>query len=320
MNDATGGEQLAPASYVNALVNILEDFTAERLRQGDSEKAVLNILDDVRSEKLRLEDAQKAILNIADDGEAERSHLRQAQLAVLNILEDLSQEKASLEKSRSEVVRSERAVRASLREKEVLLKEVHHRVKNNLQVISSLLNLQARYLPDPAARAMFAQSQNRVQSIALVHERLYESADLEHVDFAKYTTILLDNIFDTHAAEGRGISKTIDMGGVSLPVDLAVPCGLIVNELVTNALKHAFPDGRTGVVRVSLTQTADGELELTVGDDGVGLPLGIDPRNTASLGLDLVFTFAEQIEAETEVRRQEGGGTSFRFHFRKTEL
>jgi two-component sensor histidine kinase len=286
--------EISPAAYAQALGNILEDFGTE---------------------KLRLEDMQKAILNIADDGEAERELLRKSQKAVLNVLDDLGVEKALLEKTQIEVRRSEQTVRASLREKEVLLKEIHHRVKNNLQVISSLLNLQARYLPDPAARAIFSQSQNRVQSIALVHERLYESADLSHVDFGKYVAVLLDNIFDTHDALGRGIAKVIDVGEVHLTVDVAIPCGLIVNELVTNALKHAFPDGRAGEVRVSLSENPEGTLNLMVADDGVGMPAGLDPRNTVSLGLDLVVTFAEQLNAEVTINRE--NGTQFGFRFRK---
>jgi two-component sensor histidine kinase len=315
VNGAAEAAPISPAAYALALANILEDYAADRIWQDASQKALLNILDDVGSEKQRLEDTQRAILNIADDGEAERLRLREAQRAVLNILDDLGVEKTLLEKTQGEMLRSEQTVRASLREKEVLLKEIHHRVKNNLQVISSLLNLQARYLTDPAARAIFNQSQNRVQSIALVHERLYESADLSHVDFAKYVVVLLDNIFDTYGATNRGISKIIDIGDAKLTVDVAIPCGLIVNEVVTNALKHAFPDGRRGTVRVSLVEGPKDMLELTVQDDGVGIPADIDPRNTVSLGLDLVTTFADQLNAEVEVARV--GGTSFRFRFRK---
>jgi two-component sensor histidine kinase len=289
--------EITPAAYALALGNILEDFGVE---------------------KLRLEDTQRAILNIADDGEAERALLRESQKAVLNVLADLGAEKALLEETQIAVLRSEQTVRASLKEKEVLLKEIHHRVKNNLQVISSLLNLQARYLPDPAARAIFSQSQNRVQSIALVHERLYESADLSHVDFGKYIAVLLDNVFDTYDAAGRGIVNIIDVGDVHLTVDVAIPCGLIVNELVTNALKHAFPDGRAGTVRVSLAESPEGILDLMVQDDGVGMPAGIDPRKTVSLGLDLVITFAEQLNAEVTINRE--GGTRFGFRFRKLGL
>ncbi len=315
MNGAINPGEISSASYSLALANILEDFAAERIWQDASQKALLNILEDVGSEKLRLEDMQRAILNIADDGEAERLRLRESQKAVLNILDDLGGEKELLERTQSEVLRSEQTVRASLREKEVLLKEIHHRVKNNLQVISSLLNLQARYLPDPDARAIFSQSQHRVQSIALVHELLYESADLSHVNFAKYLMVLLDNVFYTHDATNRGISKMIDVGDSNLTVDVAIPCGLIVNELVTNSLKHAFPGGLPGTVRVSLSEGGDGMLELMVQDDGVGMPAGIDPLNTVSLGLDLVVTFAEQLNAEMNIVRQ--GGTSFQFRFRK---
>jgi two-component sensor histidine kinase len=317
MNGAADQEQSHPAAYVQALVNILEDFAAERQWQDQSQKAVLNILDDFGAERHRLEATQKAILNIAEDGETERQRLRETQRAVLNILDDLGTEKALLEKTQGEVVRSEKAMRGSLREKEVLLKEIHHRVKNNLQVISSLLNLQARYLPDPAAREIFRASQHRVQSIALVHEKLYQSADLSHVDFGDYTVALLDNLFETFDAGHRGISKTIDIGATRLSVDIAIPCGLIVNELVTNALKHAFPGRREGTVRVVLREEADGTLDLTVGDDGVGLPEGMDPRKTSSLGLDLVFTFADQLNAEVEIGRQ--GGSFYRFRFRKVD-
>jgi two-component sensor histidine kinase len=310
MNVAALSSAIPPEAYAQALANILEDFADERLWQDASQRAVLNILDDVGSEKLRLEDTQRAILNIADDGEAERLRLRETQRAVLNILDDLGAEKALLEKTQAEV-------RASLREKEVLLKEIHHRVKNNLQVISSLLSLQARYLPDPAARAIFSQSQNRVQSIALVHERLYESADLSHVNFSKYLAVLLDNVFDTYDATSRGISKVIDVGEENLTVDVAIPCGLIVNELVTNALKHAFPGGRPGTVTVSLRETPGGSLDLMIQDDGVGIRADVDPRHTASLGLDLVVTFAEQLNAQVDIVRE--GGTSFRFQFSRAD-
>jgi two-component sensor histidine kinase len=297
LNGEVGGEEISPAGYSKAVLNILEDFDAERQR-------------------LKL--TQKAILNIAEDGEAERARLRETQKAVLNILDDLEAEKTLIEKARGKVVRSEHAVRISLREKEVLLKEIHHRVKNNLQVISSLLNLQARYLPDPAAREIFRGSQHRVQSIALVHEKLYQSADLAHVGFSDYAAALLDNLFETFDAHERGISKIVDVGAVRLGVDIAVPCGLIVNELVTNALKHAFPNGRKGTVRVVLCEGEDGALDLTVGDDGVGMPPDLDPRKTSSLGLDLVFTFAAQIDATVEIGNQ--NGTSFRFRFRKAAL
>jgi PAS domain S-box-containing protein len=222
-------------------------------------------------------------------------------------------ERARLVASQQEVARSERAALHSLREKEVLLREIHHRVKNNLQVISSLLSMQARYLPDAEARAIFAQSQNRVQSIALVHEQLYRSADLSHVHFEGYVQSLIENLFYTYGAAERGIACEIDVGGVQLSVDQAIPCGLLINELVTNALKHGFPSGRRGLIRVLLCADRSGTLHLTVADDGVGIPRDFDLHDTRSLGLDLIFTFAEQLDAVIEVEREAGTAFVLRF-------
>ena len=223
---------------------------------------------------------------------------------VLAIVRDISASKA------------EGVIRKSLREKEVLLKEVHHRVKNNLQVISSLLKLQAMNVSDVAARDVFAQSRSRVHSIALVHEKLYQSKDLSHVDFDDYARVLVESLFHAHEAAERGISPVIHIDERILAVDAAIPCGLIINELVTNALRHGFPDGRTGSVQVALRRIGSerpGWIELRVTDDGVGLPADVDPRSVASLGLDLVFTFAEQLDAEVDVRRDHGTAFYVRF-------
>jgi two-component sensor histidine kinase len=209
--------------------------------------------------------------------------------------------------------KAEGAIRNSLREKEVLLREIHHRVKNNLQVISSLLKLQSMQVSDPAVRDVFANSRNRVQSIALVHEKLYQSKDLSHVDFGAYVHVLVEGLFQAHEAEARGISPAIHVGALDLAVDLAIPCGLIINELVTNALKYGFPDGRAGSVEVAFGRIDPDRMELRVADDGVGLAAEIDPRSSTTLGLDLVFTFADQLGAEVDVTRDPG--TAFRFRF-----
>jgi PAS domain S-box-containing protein len=204
------------------------------------------------------------------------------------------------------------ALAASLREKEVLLKEVHHRVKNNLQVISSLLNLQAQRVDDPRVRAMLDESRDRVYAIAVVHQKLYQSKDLSRIPFDEYVRELVDNLLHSLGCDRR-ITVTIDACDVRLPVDIAVPCGLIVSELVTNALKHAFPDGRAGELRISIRRTDDGRIELVVADDGIGLPETLDPQRTRSLGLDLVVTFAEQLDAELDIRRQPGTAFTLRF-------
>jgi two-component sensor histidine kinase len=202
----------------------------------------------------------------------------------------------------------------SVREKDVLLKEINHRVKNNLQVISSLLNLQAQHITDEHARALFQESQGRVRSIALVHEKLHQAKDLSKIDFEEYVWTLVANLFFSQRAAERGISPHIEVEGARLDVDVAIPCGLIINELVTNALKYAFPAGRSGAIAIRLRARDDKQVELSVGDDGVGLPPDLDPRRATGLGLDLVFTFAEQLEAQVDVERE--GGTTFRFTFK----
>jgi PAS domain S-box-containing protein len=208
---------------------------------------------------------------------------------------------------------AEHQIRSSLREKEVLLKEIHHRVKNNLQVISSLLNLQAHHVADPSLGQMFAESQSRILSIALVHEKLYQSKDLSHVDFAEYVRSLSAQLLHANDAKQRQITCELDVHEVRLPVDRAIPCGLILNELITNALRHAFPGGRSGRVWITLKQVNTRELELSVEDDGVGFPPGFDVRKAATLGLELVFTFAEQLDAQVTVSSQTAASFQFRF-------
>lgn len=237
-----------------------------------------------------------------------RKIAERGRLALMAQLKQLNEElEARVEKRTAELS-------GALREKEVLLKEVHHRVKNNLQVISSLLSLQGHHLPDESSRAMFLESQARVHSIALVHESLYGARDLSHVDFQHYAEALIQNLMYAHDASSRGIVFRIDANGVRLPVDEAIPCGLIMNELVTNSLKHAFPRGRSGTIRATLQDVGAQNVLFTVSDDGIGLAEK-DLQHSTSLGLELVYTFAEQLRAEVTVERE--GGTKFRFEFQR---
>ncbi len=203
---------------------------------------------------------------------------------------------------------AEEALRASLREKDVLIKEVHHRVRNNMQVISSLLNHQARLIADPAVLNMFRESQNRIRSIALVHEKLYRSTDLSRIDFADYIESLVVHLFHTHQADAGRISFRPELLPVELDVTTAIPLGLIVNELVMNALEHAFPQGRRGEIAVRLERIGGDRLHLEVRDDGVGLPPDFDSRRSGSLGWPIVRMLVEQIGGTLEIRGQ--GGTS----------
>lgn len=196
-------------------------------------------------------------------------------------------------------------LKASLREKEVLLEEVHHRVKNNLQVVSSLLGLQARSLSDPITRKTLQESQYRVQSMALLHECMYQSEDLARIDFATYLHRLTEQLFQSYGSSDRIQLKT-QFARVHLNMDAAVPCGLIVNELLSNALKYGFPSDQRGEVRVELTEDDRHTATLTVADDGVGLPQDFDWSTSRTLRLRLVRTLALQLNAVVELNRDHG--------------
>jgi PAS domain S-box-containing protein len=208
--------------------------------------------------------------------------------------------------------RAEEQLKASLREKDALLKEVHHRVKNNLQIISSLLNLQARYTHNAQALALFRDSQNRVKSMALVHEQLYQSQDLTRIHFGEYVQLLTNNLFRSYGINTHLIKYKIHTD-ISLGIDTAVPCGLIINELISNSLKYAFPSRRAGEIRIDLTATPDHRLTLIVADNGVGLPQDLDLQNSSSLGLRLVRILSEQLEGDIEFHSE--NGTEFRMTF-----
>ncbi|MES1183117.1 MAG: MASE1 domain-containing protein [Myxococcales bacterium] len=201
----------------------------------------------------------------------------------------------------------------SLREKEVLLSEVHHRVKNNLQIVSSLLNLQAGQLADPVARQVFAETQSRIQAIALVHEKLYQSDSLSAFSFRDYLSELVTALDRAQNGGGRGIALRVECDDLELSVDYAITCGLIVNELTTNALKHAFPAGRHGGIAIAVRRLDSASIELSVSDDGVGLPESVDALRTRSVGLSLVVGLARQLGASLQVIRE--GGTRFAVAF-----
>jgi PAS domain S-box-containing protein len=212
--------------------------------------------------------------------------------------------------------RTEERIRASLREKEVLLKEIHHRVKNNLQVISSLLSLQAEYLKDESMLKIMRESQNRVKSMALVHEKLYQSQNLASIEFGEYVRELVTQLSRSYGINPDLIRLNISTDAIDLAVDRAIPCGIIVNELVTNALKYAFPGGRHGTIDVLLHNLADGKIRLVIRDDGVGLPRDLELHNASSLGLTLVYMLADQVQGELAISR-DGAGTEFSLTFRK---
>jgi two-component sensor histidine kinase len=209
--------------------------------------------------------------------------------------------------------RTEETFKASLRQKEVLLREVHHRVKNNLQIISSLLSLQASSIQDPLIREMFMEAQNRVTTMALIHETLYQSSDQGMIDLGAYVRTLADQILRSYGVQAERITLRIQADEVLLDINQAVPCGLLLNELLSNCLKHAFPSDRTGEISIELRSDAGRRVTIIVRDTGVGFPAGVDFRDTETLGLQLVCTLAEQLGGVLELEGD--GGTSFKLTF-----
>ena len=203
---------------------------------------------------------------------------------------------------------AERTIRASLHEKEVLLQELNHRVKNNLQVISSMVALQMRQMDTEAGREALLACQTRVLAIALVHEKLHQALEYGRVSFAEYATSLAEGVYRLCLTSRAPIALELAIADVEMPVDKAIPCGLILNELIANALKHAFPGGRSGRIRIELRPEDPARLLLLVSDDGVGIP-DLDLERVESLGLQLVATLTEQIGGSLEVRR--GSGSVF---------
>ncbi|SLM47359.1 Histidine kinase [Nitrospira japonica] len=204
-------------------------------------------------------------------------------------------------------------LKASLHEKEILLKEIHHRVKNNLQVISSLIDLQADRLTDPVVRALFKDARDRVRSMALVHEKLYQSPDLAHAELGAYIRNVMDELFLAHGATSSKVRLRMELDPVLLPVDMAIPCGLILNELATNSLKHAFVGRESGAIVIQLICTESHAVRLVFHDDGRGLPEGLDWQAAGSLGLRLIRMLSRQLNADIALRN--GSGTTFELQF-----
>ncbi|WP_432736541.1 sensor histidine kinase [Maridesulfovibrio sp. FT414] len=207
--------------------------------------------------------------------------------------------------------KSEQLVRASLAEKEVMLKEIHHRVKNNLQVISSLLSLQSGYTDDTEASNLLKECQHRVRSMSMLHEKLYRSEDLSRIDMNEYALTLISFLLRSYSVDGQ-ITPNYDINNIHLAIDSAIPCGLIINELVSNALRHAYPDNSCGTLNISMRQT-DGNIELQVSDNGIGMPDKFTIGCTKTLGMTLVETLAHQLNGTVSLYNDNGATIKITF-------
>ena len=216
--------------------------------------------------------------------------------------------------------RIDRAIRGALKEKEILLQEVHHRVKNNLQIINSILNLQKKFVQDKNAIVGLEEIQNRVSTMSIIHETLYQNTDVSNIGFPSYLTRIAGNIIQGYQSQTR-VELVTDLDDVQAPLDQAIPCGLILNEWVSNAMKYAFEGRESGTISVGLKavdvegKPEEEEIQIEVKDDGVGLPEGFDWSGRDSLGLYLVQALSEQLDAE--LLAESDGGTRFLVSFRR---
>ena len=215
-----------------------------------------------------------------------------------------------------ELKNSRNQLQEALEEKEMLLKEIHHRVKNNLMIISNLLELQSYYIKDKADLNVFRDSKTRADSMALIHEKLYQSTDLKGINFREYIHSLAFDIFDTYNIAPDRIKLVINVENIILDVNTAIPLGLIINELLTNSLKYAFPDDKKGIITIIFSKT-DNIFTLIIKDNGIGLKHGIDFRNTDSLGLEIVNNLTRQIDGNVELVYDDG--SEFRITFKELE-
>lgn len=211
-------------------------------------------------------------------------------------------------------MRAEEKLKESLKEKEILLREIHHRVKNNMQVISGLLILQEEMSRDEKVIGMIKDCQNRIASMALIHEKLYKSENLSKIDFKEYIEDLVSGLFESYGVGESKVALNINIENISLGVDFAIPCGLIINELVSNSLKYAFPDGMYGEINISLCSTGGGMIELLAGDNGAGIPEDLDFRKTESLGLHIVNILVEN-QLHGKITLNKDKGTEFKIRF-----
>ena len=250
-----------------------------------------------------------AILRALTEAGAQQ-HRREAEAALRLSEERLRQAQAMQDITQRQQV--EAALRDSLRDKDVLLQEIHHRVKNNLQIVSSLLHLQTDQAAQPTVKAVFKEAQRRVLSMALIHESLYRSPNLAQVNLAEYIETLCTHVFRSFGVDGAQIKLVTRLEPVALGLDQAVPCGLILNELLSNALKYAFPSGRTGQITLTLSAPT-GQVHLQVADNGVGLPPPMETAPARPPGLGLVSMLAKQLKGEVVVERGEGAAFQLTF-------
>jgi two-component sensor histidine kinase len=276
------------------------------------QKTLSSIVALILRNSILIENQQNNIARLQQVENELKEHREHLEELVASRTADLIRINRELQREVAERKRAEEKLKGSLKEKELLIKEIHHRVKNNMAVISSLLHLKARAFDQPEVISAFEESQGRIKSMALIHEKLYSAKSLSQIDFADYARDLVYQILATVSQKREKIAVKIDVTDITMAIDCAIPCGLIINELVTNACKYAFPGERRGTLLLKLS-TAGDHYTLVVGDDGAGLPEDIDFKNLSSFGLYLVNILTEQLEGKLDIDRKKG--TTFTITF-----
>lgn len=258
------------------------------------------------------------IQNITDRKHAEEALWRaydEMEIRVQQRTEELKGLNETLQKENTERKKAEEELRVSLEEKEVLLRELYHRTKNNMQVIRSMLALQAHASQNEEVKMIIRETENRIQTMALVHQKLYQSRNLSSIDLNEYIQDLVHLLMQSFGVLSRQITLSLDLEPVPVLIDTAIPCGLILNELLSNSLKHAFPNGRKGEIRIRLSKGGDETVLLDFSDDGVGVPGGFDLRKQETLGLQTLFTIAEhQLQGRVQIENRQGLAFHIRFN------
>jgi two-component sensor histidine kinase len=273
----------------------------------------------IRDSKGRIIGAIETLEDITDRKAAEESlktFVEDLERKVTERTSDLSDINMKLMTEIDIRIDAEKQLTKTVGEKEVLLREVHHRIKNNLQIIISFLNLQSRYMTDGTTLSAFRESQNRIKAMALVHEKLYQSTDISRINLDDYVRFLGNSLFQFFGMKGKGITLTMDIRDISLVIDTAIPIGLMINELISNSLKHAFPGEREGEISIAIKRE-NNSLSILFRDTGVGIPQDIDWQNAKSLGLRLVVSLVEQLQGTIELDRT--AGTAFKIVVKEKE-
>jgi len=302
-----------PLIFVSGKIG--DEFAVDVLKKGAADYVFKNNLSKLVPAIERALKERSELLERRKAEEKLKTAYKDMEVRIQNRTRELSQINQKLLGEIAERKLVEEALNKSIKEKDVLLKEIHHRVKNNLQIVSSLLSLQSQYVNEPGSVELFKESQSRIISMALIHEKLYQTGDLTRINLSEYANELIGDLFRSYSVNTHLMKYQIESKNILLDINTAIPCGLIINELVTNSIKHAFPDNRSGEIKIDI-QCQDGNCILKIADNGIGFPDDLDINDVKTLGLQLVTSLTKQLDGTIKLDRE--GGTCFTIKFNES--